>query len=280
MLLIKLNHESLKIIDIIDEGRDVKTFLFDKDIRTTPGRFVLAGTKDGEKPFAISYERPLGITIKRIEKDPNKPEKGKFTNSTFGLDVGGRMIITGPLGNGFPVHMFKRGIGFIEGGGTGIAPLGLIPEQAKYPSLKLVTFLGAKTSEDLIMEDRFRGTELHIVTEDGSKGERGLITQPLRKYYEEAKARLNPETKLKLYCCGPEKMEYNVAKVSKGFIDPDDMYFSLERLMRCGIGYCGSCVCGDKRICVNGPVFTYSQLENNPDFGFSKRDRCGRKIPL
>lgn len=261
----------------MDEGRDVKTFFFDRDVSIVPGKFVLAGTKDGEKPFAPSYDKPLGITIKRIKKDPNRLESGKFTNSTFELDVGDRMTITGPIGNGFPVHMFKKGTLYLAGGGTGIAPLGLVSEKAKYPGLKQVTFLGAKASEDLIMEDRFRETELHIVTEDGSKGEKGLITQPLRRYYEGAKARLNPETKSKLYCCGPEKMEYNVAKVSKDFIDSDDMNFSLERLMRCGIGLCGSCVCGDVRICVNGPVFTYLQLENNPDFGFYKRDRCGRK---
>jgi dihydroorotate dehydrogenase electron transfer subunit len=272
VLLIKLNHESLKITEIRDEGRDVKTFLFDRDITTLPGKFVLAGTKDGEKPFAISYEKPLGITIKRIEKNPNNPETGKFTNAAFELDEGDRMTITGPIGNGFPTHMFKKGRAYLAGGGTGITSLGLIPEKLKNTSVEIITFLGAKTSEDLIMKDRFHG-EVYFVTEDGSEGVRGLITQPLRKYYEEA--RLDEKIKVKLYCCGPEKMEYNVALVSKDFIDSDDMYFSLERLMRCGQGICGSCVCGDIRICVNGPVLTYSQLKNNPDFGYYKRNRFG-----
>lgn len=270
MLLIKLNHESLKIVDIIDEGRDVKTFLFDKAVRTVPGKFLLAGTKDGEKPFAISYERPLGITVKRIEKYPKKPEKGKFTNSAFELDTGDRMTITGPLGNGFPVYRFRKGTACLVGGGTGIAPLGLIPEK-KYPSLKLITFLGAKTSEDLIMEDRFRGTELHVVTEDGSKGEKGLITQPIKKHFEEVKI----DKKMKLYACGPEKMEYSVAMIAENFIDPENIYASLERLMRCGIGICGSCVCGDVRTCVNGPVMNYKVLKDNADFGHYKRDRFG-----
>lgn len=274
MLLIKLNHESLKITEIRDEGKDVKTFLFDRSITTLPGKFVLAGTKDGEKPFAISYEKPLGITIKRIEKDPNNPEVGKFTNTAFELDEGDMMIITGPLGNGFPTHMFKKGRAYVVGGGTGIAPLGLIPEKLKNTSVEIITFLGAKTSKDLIMKDRFHG-EVYLVTEDGSIGERGLVTRPLRKHYEKTKYKLNAKTQLKLYSCGPEKMEYNVALVSKDFIRPEDMYFSLERLMRCGQGLCGSCVCGDVRICVDGPVLTYSQLKDNPDFGHYKRNRFG-----
>jgi dihydroorotate dehydrogenase electron transfer subunit len=59
------------------------------------------------------------------------------------------------------------------------------------------------------------------------------------------------------------------------------MQASLERLMRCAIGLCGSCVIGKYRVCTDGPVFTSKQLRHvKNEFGLSKRDRCGKRVPL
>ncbi|MBC7131076.1 dihydroorotate dehydrogenase electron transfer subunit, partial [Candidatus Bathyarchaeota archaeon] len=109
-------------------------------------------------------------------------------------------------------------------------------------------------------------------TEDGSYGFKGLATQLLRKAL--AKERFEM-----IYACGPEPMireAYNLAeKYSLGF------EASLERLMRCAIGICGSCVIGGYRVCRDGPVFTGEQLkEVKGEFGCWKRDFDGRKIPI
>jgi dihydroorotate dehydrogenase electron transfer subunit len=82
-----------------------------------------------------------------------------------------------------------------------------------------------------------------------------------------------------IYSCGPEKMILKVFKLAEkhgiGF------EASLERLMRCAIGLCGSCVIGKYRVCRDGPVFTAEQLRDvRQEFGSVKRDFDGRKISL
>jgi dihydroorotate dehydrogenase electron transfer subunit len=82
-----------------------------------------------------------------------------------------------------------------------------------------------------------------------------------------------------IYTCGPEQMmlkTFVLAEKHKIALEA-----SLERLMRCAIGLCGSCVVGKYRVCRDGPVFTSSQLrEVEKEFGVSKLDFNGKKIPL
>jgi len=262
-----MDHKPLKIIEIKDEGRNVKTFSFDEEVHTSPGTFVTAWIPEyGEKPFSVSYENPFGITAKRIERDPSNPMAGRFTNKLFELKEGDTIWISGPKGKGFPTNVLNNSKVCIVAGGTGAASVASLSEK-HYGSRKKI-FMGAKTVDDLIMEDRFFG-DLHITTEDGSKGEKGLVTDALKKY------EFPPKTKAAI--CGPEKMMYKAAEILEQYIPPENIYISVERLMKCGDGLCGSCDFGGYRPCVDGPVFTYSRIKNVPDFGKFRRDRCGRK---
>jgi dihydroorotate dehydrogenase electron transfer subunit len=82
-----------------------------------------------------------------------------------------------------------------------------------------------------------------------------------------------------IYTCGPEQMMRKVLDLAEKH--EIALEASLERLMRCAIGLCGSCVVGKYRVCRDGPVFTASQLkEAKSEFGVSKRDFDGKRISL
>jgi dihydroorotate dehydrogenase electron transfer subunit len=109
-------------------------------------------------------------------------------------------------------------------------------------------------------------------TEDGSYGVRCLATEPLEALLEKEKFDI-------VYSCGPELMVRKVFDITEKRGLP--MEASLERLMRCGIGLCGSCVIGKYRVCRDGPVFNASQLsEVKDEFGVSKLGFDGNRIPL
>jgi dihydroorotate dehydrogenase electron transfer subunit len=97
-----------------------------------------------------------------------------------------------------------------------------------------------------------------------------LATEPLGKLLDKEKFNL-------IYTCGPERMVrkvYDMAEKRKIAIEA-----SLERLMRCGIGLCGSCVIGKYRVCRDGPVFTAAQLsEVKDEFGVSRLGFDGSRI--
>ena len=113
-----MKHEAYKIIGIVDEARDVKTFLFNKDIGAKPGQFVMAWIPGiNEKPFSLSYEN--GITVKNL---------GPFTSELFKLDVGDKLWLRGPYGNSFS-DFVKDSAKYIIAGGTGAAPLAFFVER-------------------------------------------------------------------------------------------------------------------------------------------------------
>jgi dihydroorotate dehydrogenase electron transfer subunit len=82
-----------------------------------------------------------------------------------------------------------------------------------------------------------------------------------------------------IYTCGPEQMIRKVCDLAEKY--KIDLEASLERLMRCAIGLCGSCVIGNYRVCRDGPVFSDKQLKRTrEELGVSKRDFDGREIPV
>jgi dihydroorotate dehydrogenase electron transfer subunit len=109
-------------------------------------------------------------------------------------------------------------------------------------------------------------------TEDGSCGVTGLCTAPVEQILTREEFNI-------IYACGPEQMIHEIFKLAEKH--RTNLEASLERLMRCAIGLCGSCIIGKYRVCRDGPVFTSRQLrEVETELGNSKRDPSGRKIPL
>ncbi len=149
----------------------------------------------------------------------------------------------------------------------------LVKENAK------VTFLlGAKTKNELLFRDGMQAvlskikSRFEVATEDGSYGSKGLVTDLAEKYLAKEKFDM-------IYTCGPEPMMHRMLLLASRFHTP--LQASLERLMRCAIGICGTCVIGKFRVCKDGPVFTGEQLsEVKEEFGHFKRAFNGRKVKL
>ncbi len=181
--------------------------------------------------------------------------------------------VRGPFGNSFTL---KRGRVLMVGGGTGNIPLFFLAKTLVKEKVKITFVTGAKAREELLfLEELYAqlGREnVLAATEDGSYGFKGLATQPLE-------ALLMREKFDMVYACGPEQMVQKVFNLTEKY--GISFEASLERLMRCAIGLCGSCVIGKYRVCRDGPVFTAEKLSTvKGEFGVFKRDLDGKKIPI
>jgi dihydroorotate dehydrogenase electron transfer subunit len=136
----------------------------------------------------------------------------------------------------------------------------------------MTTAVGARTAEELLFLDRAGASgEVHVATDDGSRGFHGFAPSLAEKLIEKHKFD-------QVIACGPERMMrmvYDLA-MERGL----KVQVSLERYMKCGIGICDACVLDDRLVCVDGPVFTGEQLAASQDFGRFRRDKSGRRVPI
>ncbi|MDR2110284.1 MAG: sulfide/dihydroorotate dehydrogenase-like FAD/NAD-binding protein [Spirochaetaceae bacterium] len=165
--------------------------------------------------------------------------------------------ILGPLGN--PSHIEKFGAVVCAGGGIGAAPLYPIVQAMKAAGNKVAVIIGARNKELVIFEDRMRryADELVVVTDDGSRGRRALVTEPLREY---CAASPKPDMTVAI---GPPIMMKFCEKTTVEFSVP--IMVSLNTIMIDGTGMCGCCrvtVGGEKKfVCVDGPEFDGHQVD-------------------
>jgi dihydroorotate dehydrogenase electron transfer subunit len=166
------------------------------------------------------------------------------------------MDVVGPLGHGWVI---PDGVAhaLLVAGGLGAAPLGMLAERLAERGVAVSVAQGAPTAERLVARGLFErvARAVHVATDDGSAGERGLVTLPVAEM-------LSAERFDVAYTCGPEPMQRAVAGMLAVTGVPCQV--SLERLMACGIGACLSCVVstvfGLKRACVDGPVFNAEEV--------------------
>jgi dihydroorotate dehydrogenase electron transfer subunit len=189
--------------------------------------------------------------------------------------VGDLLGIRGPYGNSFkPID----GRVLVVGGGSGLAPLTFLAEKLAHRVTKIFFILGAKTSNELLFLRRIENTlsntssQITAMTEDGSYGERGVATTAAKTILEKEKIDM-------IYTCGPELMMLKMLTLAEQYNTP--LQASLERLMRCALGLCGSCVIGRFTVCKDGPVFSDRQLsEVKHEFGHFRRGASGKLVPL
>ncbi len=245
-------YEHYKITDIVDEANNVKTFVLDKKILAKPGQFVMLWLPGvSEKPFSLSSDN--AITVKRL---------GVFTERLFKMGIGNELFIRGPYGNSF-LDFAKEGNKYLIAGGTGAAPLSFF---AEWLNENPTVLLGARTKDELIFERRFKG--VLASTDDGSHGIKGMVTD----LFNEIKIKNNSQ----FFICGPEKMMAAAVGKALEHTQEENIILSLERYMKCGHGICGNCEIGGLRVCVDGPVFSYSSIKDNEHFGKFKRSKTGR----
>ncbi|MDI6703239.1 MAG: sulfide/dihydroorotate dehydrogenase-like FAD/NAD-binding protein [bacterium] len=224
--------------------------------KARPGQFVILRIDEkGERiPLTIyDYDKDRG-TISIIFQ-----EVGKTTVQLGGLEQGDCLLdVVGPLGNPFDIG--KVGKVVCVGGGIGVAPIFPKALALKDEGNEVTSIIGARTKELLILEEEMKkvSQRVYITTDDGSYGEAGFVTAPLKRLLNE-----NPPDLV--VAIGPLVMMKNVVSVTKPY--GVNTLVSLNPIMVDGTGMCGCCrvrVAGvTKFSCVDGPTFDGAEVDWN-----------------
>jgi len=214
-----------------------------------PGQFVILRTnEDGERiPLTIAdFNRETGtITLIFQEVGASTVELGLLNQGDFILDL------VGPLGKA--THIEKIGTVVCVGGGIGIAPVYPIARGMKQAGNEVISIIGARSKDILIYEEEMAAVsdELIITTDNGSKGRKALVTQPLKELLDSDK------TISLVVAIGPVIMMKFVAETTRPYGVPTVV--SLNPIMVDGTGMCGGCRVSvgneNKFACVDGPEF-------------------------
>jgi NAD(P)H-flavin reductase len=239
-------------------GRNVIRFVVDAPLVAThrkPGQFVIIRVTDhGERiPLTIADANPELGTISLIVQ-----VVGKTTREMAALRPGNTIHdIVGPLGR--PTHIQRFGTVLCVGGGIGTAPLYPIAKGMKEARNRVITVLGARTHDLLILEDDMRNVsdELIVTTDDGSYGTRGLVTDAIRSLVASG-THIDQAVVI-----GPPLM-MKFTSLLTGELGIPTMA-SLNPIMIDGTGMCGGCrvtVGGEiKFACVDGPEFDAHEVD-------------------
>lgn len=250
---------------VVDETPTVRTLIFSDEVLSAvlPGQFAMVwvpGISELPMSVMVSGERgKAAFTVRR---------HGPASTGLYNISAGQQIGVRGPYGNSFDL---KEGRLLAVGGGTGLVPLMRLLTFAK-PDDDVTVLIGAKTKDEVFFEGLAgdlleKNTHRVIVaTDDGSYGEKGLVTDIAEKLVDEQHFD-------GVYTCGPEKMMYKTVRAahSKGLF----VQASLERMMKCGVGICGSCCMGEDLVCRDGTVFDGDHLLSNREFGYFYRNKAG-----
>ena len=254
---------------IIEETADTKTFtlrLKDKSggaLRYKPGQFLMLSLAGfGEAPFTFASIPAKGgrfqVSVRRA---------GSLTNALHQLKVRDVIGVRGPYGNTFPLEKLKKKDLLFVAGGCGIAPLRcLIQYVFKHRSAygKVEIIYGCRTPGDrfykLEMEswqDTAR-TRVHLTVDEPNQSWGGACGVVCVLF---PKIKLNPKNTM-VFLCGPALMiKFAIKDILKLGFKEQNIYASLERHMKCGIGKCGHCYVQGKYACLDGPNFSYREMK-------------------
>jgi NAD(P)H-flavin reductase len=235
-----------------------------KSLNHRPGQFVEVSMLGvGEAPISISSSpsRSNGFFELCIRK------VGDVTAAVHRLEPGDRIGIRGPFGRGFPIEKFRGKDVLFAPGGLGLAPLRslinqVLDERAHFG--RVIILYGARNPAELLFKDELRAwgeradVELHVTVDRGDEtwtGHTGVITtlfSDISVYSRNTVA----------ITCGPPVMYRFVLMelLGKG-ISEGNIYLSLERRMKCGVGKCGHCQINNVYACQSGPVFPYKEIK-------------------
>ena len=178
---------------------------------------------------------------------------GKGTHWLAQCQVGDNIDLLGPLGNGYSIHPESHKL-LLLAGGIGIAPLCFLAQAALHQGCSVRLLLGASTANQLYPRRLLPPkAELIIITEDGTAGKKGMITDLLTDFVDWAD---------QIFACGPLSM-YQTMVIQK-LLKAKSAKVSLEVRMGCGRGVCYGCTVktkgGLKQVCKDGPVFNLDDI--------------------
>ncbi len=220
------------------------------------GQFVIVRAFDHSEriPLTIADVNPRSGTITLIVQTV-----GKSTLEMSTLEKGGSFAdVAGPLGK--PSHIKKYGTVVVIGGGLGTAVVYPQAVALKEAGNKIISIIGARSKDLLILEDLLESVsdKLIITTDDGSAGQKGLVTDALRQLTAQSDGKVDA-----VYCAGPVIMMKFVSEVTRPLNIPTVV--SLNPVMVDGTGMCGGCrvtIGGERKFaCVDGPEFDGHQVD-------------------
>lgn len=233
-----------------------------------PGQFCeISVFGNGEAPFGIASSPtepgPLKFTVNKA---------GVLTTALHGMGAGEFLGLRGPLGNGYPLEMFEGHNLVVIGGGFAFTTLRSLAQyvldahnRSRFGNVTII--YGARTpglllyKEELAQWGERSDVQLHLTIDVAVPGWTKLVG-----FVPDIVAKIAPSAKdAYAVVCGPPIMiRFTLPKLTALGFRPEQIYTSLERRMKCGIGKCGRCNIGPYYVCKDGPVFNYAQLAGLP----------------
>jgi len=262
---------TVRIRETRPETKKTRTIFFEDELcfSAKPGQFVMVWIPGvDEIPLSLSSAGDMlsSVTVKEV---------GKATRALNNMKKEDIIGVRGPFGNNFKTAGKEA---LVVGGGIGFAPLMMLTKMLVEAKVNTSVIEGARTRDELLFLNQLNrlsaetGLNLIFTTEDGSHGTKGLATDVVRRVFSSTRFDV-------IYTCGNEVMirkVYLLARKNKTI-----MQASLERIMRCAMGICGSCVIGGYRVCKDGPVFDETQLKKvEHELGRFKRNAKGERVSI
>lgn len=230
-----------------------------------PGQFVEVSVIGiGEAPISISSspsrsDRSFELCIRRM---------GNVTSALHRMAPGDQIGVRGPFGRGFPFEKFRGKDILFAPGGLGLAPLRslinqVIDERASFG--RVIILYGARNPQELLFKDELdlwanrNDLEFHLTVDRADKtwqGHIGVITTLFRDIS------IYPRNTIAAVCGPPVMYRFVLMELLGKGLSTGNIYLSLERHMKCGVGKCGHCQINDVYACQSGPVFPYAEITN------------------
>ncbi len=260
--------EMARLLDVKQMTTTEKLFTVElpdgRNLGHDPGQFVevsLFGI--GEAPISItsSPSRSNGtfeLCVRRV---------GDVTNALHALKAGDKVGIRGPFGHGFPIEKMRGKDILFAPGGLGLPPLRslinqVIDERGSFG--RVIVLYGARRPDELLFREELDewiardDVECRITVDRGDDtwdGHVGVITTLF------ADVNINPRNTVAVTVGPPIMYRFVLMELLGKGIPETQIYVSLERRMKCGVGKCGHCQINNLYCCQEGPVFTYAQVK-------------------
>jgi NAD(P)H-flavin reductase len=257
-----------RVCDVREETGDTFTMRLEpcrqaEGIRFAPGQFnMVYAFGVGEVPLSISSDPRSPRLLQHTTR-----EVGTVTRAIRRLKKGDTLGIRGPFGTHWPINSCEGRDVVIVAGGLGLAPLRPVlyhllagPRQFQ----RIVLLYGTRTPEDILFRRELKawtghtGVEVHVTVDRAAgdwRGNVGVVTTLLRL------ASFDSQRAIAMVC-GPEvMMRYTVMELQRRGLSAEQIHLSMERNMKCAVGFCGHCQYGPTFVCKDGPVYRFDAIE-------------------
>lgn len=261
------------IVETVQETHNIKTFRVRLDDEERMKAFSFEPGQVGQLSVFGVGESTFVINSPPTRMDYlqfSVMKAGEVTAALHKLEAGDKIGVRAPLGNCFPYNDWKGKNAVFIGGGIGMAPirtimLYMMDHRADYGKISLL--YGARTPADLSYKDDIKdwlaSSDLDLTLAidapaDNWEHKVGLIPNVLLEMDPK------PENTIAVLCGPPIMIKFTLDALKKLNFPDEQIFTTLEKRMKCGVGICGRCNIGGKLVCVDGPVFSYTELRGLP----------------